>query len=139
MPLRLAEKFDRFISELICFAGAVQTQQAQTCSLGNFGCLELHIVLLKDGTAARKEQQCPAVMSLCCINLGNVEFLTCDRYLLLLIGGKGSAGLLMQRYGLAELSLRSQGNGLIGTSTGDMQINTFTLQRIAFYSTVKQT
>src|SRR5437763_15947117 len=99
----------------------------------------MNIVLLKDGTAARKEQQCLAVVPLCCINLGNVEFLTCDRYLLLLICGKGSTGLLMQRYGLAELSLRSQGNGLIGTSTGDMQINSFTLQRVAFYSTIKQT
>src|SRR5205085_10971041 len=58
--------------------------------------------------------------------------------LLLLIHGKGSAGQLVQCHRLAELSLGSEGNSPIATCACDMQVNTFTLQRVALYGTIKQ-
>src|SRR5205085_9467960 len=90
LSLEVTEKADGLTGKLIRLAGAVQTQQAQTGLLGNFCRLEMHVMLLKDGAAARKEQQCLAVVALCGINLGDVEFLTCYGDLLLLMGGKAS-------------------------------------------------
>lgn len=92
---RLTEIGDGLTSKLIGFTCTIETQQAKTRLLGNLCRLIVQAVTLKDGTTAIEEQQSLAEVPLCCVNLGDVQFLSRYGDLLPLLAGEGGAGLFV--------------------------------------------
>src|SRR5260370_28194307 len=138
MSWRFAEIGNCLTSKLIYFPCTIQAQQTETRLLSNLCRLKLHGMFLKDSKAAIEEQERLAIVSLCCVDLGNIQFFSRYRNFLSLVTGKGCAGLFVQGYRLAEPAHGSKCNSFVTSRAGDIELDSFAMLNVCFDGTIEE-